>query len=73
MLCWLGLLAWAGDILKVAQIDKSGQPRGGHLGDQGLKVVHGIIWVDYLHLLLAPEAHIELPEKKKIHAKEIQK
>ena len=48
-----------------------GEP--GHLGVQGLEVVHRIVWVDRLHLLLPPEAHIELPAKKKIHVKDIQK
>ena len=54
-------------------MEKSGQRWGGHLKDQGLKVVHRIVWVDGLHLLLPPEAHIELPANKKVHVKEIQK
>ena len=61
------------DILKVVQMDKSGQLWGAHLEDQDLKVVHGIVWVDRLHLLLPPEAHIELPAKRKVHLMEIQK
>ena len=45
----------------------------GHLGhDKGLEVVHCIVWVDRLHLLLPPEAHIELPAKRKVHVMEIQ-
>ena len=54
--------------LKLSRSRNLGNPKESILESKGncSQVVHGIVRVDGLHLLLAPEAHIELPAKKEI-------